>query len=107
VCPWNRFAKLSKEADFDPRHGLDNSSLLDCFGWSEDDFDTRTLGSAIRRIGYQSWIRNIVIALGNANYNPHIIACLKSAYVKHNGFIQEHIDWAINQQQSKQQSKQQ
>lgn len=106
-CPWNRFAKLSKEADFNPRHGLDNISLLNCFSWTEDDFDTRTLGSAIRRIGYQSWIRNIVIALGNANYNPHIIACMKSAYAKHNGFIQEHIDWAITQQQSKRQSKQQ
>lgn len=102
-CPWNRFAKLSNEADFNPRHGLDNTSLLDCFNWTEDDFDTKTLGSAIRRIGYQSWIRNIAIALGNADYNPHIINSLKSAHERHNGFIQEHIDWAINQQQSKQQ----
>jgi epoxyqueuosine reductase len=106
-CPWNRFAKLSQEADFNPRHGLDNIALLDCFDWTEDDFDTKTLGSAIRRIGYQSWIRNIAIALGNANYDPHIIACLKSAYAKHNSFIQEHIDWAIGHQQLKQPSKQQ
>jgi epoxyqueuosine reductase len=104
-CPWNRFAKLSQEADFNPRHGLDNISLLDCFGWTEDDFNTKTLGSAIRRIGYQSWIRNIAIALGNANYDPHIIDCLKLAHAKHNNFIQEHIDWAIGHQQLKQRSK--
>lgn len=100
-CPWNRFAKLSKESDFRPRHGLDNISLLDCFAWGEADFETRMLGSAIRRIGYQSWLRNIIIALGNADRDPHIITALQSAYARHNRFIQEHLDWAINQQQSK------
>jgi epoxyqueuosine reductase len=101
VCPWNRFAKLSHEGDFQPRHGLDRISLLDCFGWSKQDFDLKMQGSAIRRIGYQSWLRNIVIALGNADYEPHIITSLQSNYAQHNGFIQEHIDWAIQQQQSK------
>jgi len=58
-------------------------------------------GSAIRRIGYQSWLRNIVIALGNAEYDPHIVTTLQSDYAHHNRFIQEHIDWAIQQQQGK------
>jgi epoxyqueuosine reductase len=58
-------------------------------------------GSAIRRIGHQSWLRNVVIALGNADHDPHIIATLKQDYAKHNQFIQEHIDWAIEQQQGK------
>jgi len=101
VCPWNRFAKLSHEADFQPRHGLDRISLLECYSWSKEDFDLKMQGSAIRRIGYQSWLRNVVIALGNADYEPHIIASLQSNYAQHNGFIQEHIDWAIQQQQSK------
>ena len=101
VCPWNRFAKLSHEADFQPRHGLDRISLLDCYSWSKEDFDLKMQGSAIRRIGYQSWLRNIVIALGNADYEPHIISSLQSNYAQHNRFIQEHIDWAIQQQQSK------
>ena len=101
VCPWNRFARLSQEADFQPRHGLDKISLLDCYSWSKEDFDLKMQGSAIRRIGYQSWLRNIVIALGNADYEPHIIASLQSNYAQHNSFIQEHIDWAIQQQQSK------
>ena len=100
-CPWNRFAKLSHEADWQPRHGLDRISLLDCFGWSKQDFDLKMQGSAIRRIGFQSWLRNIIIALGNADHDPHIIDALESSYARHNGFIQEHIDWAIQQQQSK------
>ena len=100
-CPWNRFASLSQEADFKPRHGLDKISLLDCLSWSEETFNENTLGSAIRRIGYQSWIRNIVVALGNADYDPHIIATLKSHHMLHNDMIREHIDWAIQQQQSK------
>ena len=100
-CPWNRFAKLSREIDFQPRHGLDRISLLECFAWSEQEFDIKMQGSAIRRIGHQSWLRNIVIALGNAAPDPHIIATLRSNYDLHNTFIQEHIDWAIQQQQSK------
>lgn len=100
-CPWNRFAKLSAEADFAPRHGLDKISLLDCLGWSENDFDQKTLGSAIRRIGYQSWIRNIVVALGNAAYDPDIINALKQQHDHHNTLVQEHIDWAIQQQSNK------
>ncbi len=101
VCPWNRFAQLSQEADFQPRHGLDKISLLECYSWSKEDFELKMQGSAIRRIGYQSWLRNIVIALGNADYEPHIINSLQSNYAQHHGFIQEHIDWAIQQQQSK------
>ena len=101
VCPWNRFAKLSQEADFQPRHGLDKISLLECFGWSKVDFDLKMEGSAIRRIGHQSWLRNIVIALGNADYDPHIIDTLQSSYAQHNPFIREHIDWAIQQQQGR------
>lgn len=97
-CPWNRFAKLSSEADFAPRHGLDRISLLECLNWSEADFNEKTLGSAIRRIGYQSWIRNIVVALGNAPHDPDIISALQTQYDLHNALIQEHIDWAIKQQ---------
>ncbi len=97
-CPWNRFAKTSVEVDFTPRHGLDRISLLDCLNWSEADFDTKTLGSAIRRIGYQSWIRNVVVALGNAAYDPNITIALQQQYDQRNALIQEHIDWAIQQQ---------
>ena len=101
VCPWNRFAKYSHEADFQPRHGLDSISLMDCYAWSEEDFNKKLEGSAIRRIGHQCWLRNIVIALGNAAYDPHIISRLQQDHAKHSGFVQHHIDWAIEQQQGK------
>jgi epoxyqueuosine reductase len=101
VCPWNRFARYTGEADFAPRHGLDHISLMDCYRWSEDDFLRRMEGSAIRRIGYQCWLRNIVIALGNAAGDPHIVATLRQDYSSHSGFIQHHVDWAIQQQQQK------
>jgi epoxyqueuosine reductase len=101
VCPWNRFAKFTREPDFQPRHGLDHISLLDCYAWSETEFLRVTEGSAIRRIGYQCWLRNIVIALGNADANPHIASVLKRDYAGHSGFIQHHLDWAIQQQDGK------
>ena len=66
VCPWNRYAKLSAEPDFRTRHGLDAPKLVDLFSWSEAEFLARTEGSAIRRIGYESWLRNVAVALGNA-----------------------------------------
>jgi epoxyqueuosine reductase len=101
ACPWNRFAKYTSEVDFQPRHGLDDISLMECYAWSEAEFMRKMEGSAIRRIGYQCWLRNIVIALGNAAPDPHIESTLKRDYALHSGFIQHHVDWAIQQQQSK------
>lgn len=101
VCPWNRFARYTQEADFQPRHGLDQISLLECYAWSEDEFLRRMEGSAIRRIGHQCWLRNVVIALGNAPRDPHILDVLRRDYHRHTAFVQEHIDWAIEQQESK------
>ena len=100
-CPWNRFGRISNEVDFQPRHGLDKISLLECLNWSAEDFDQKTLGSAIRRIGYQSWLRNVIIALGNAPHDPHIISALQTLYESQNALIREHIDWAIQQQSKK------
>lgn len=98
VCPWNRFARYSQEPDFQPRHGLDKISLMECYRWSEAEFLRKMEGSAIRRIGHQCWLRNIVIALGNAAHDPHIVATLKQDYDGHSAFIRQHVDWAIRQQ---------
>ena len=100
VCPWNRFARYSLEADFQPRHGLDVISLVQCYRWSETEFMRRMEGSAIRRIGHQCWLRNVIVALGNAAHDPHIVAMLKQDYAGHSGFLQEHVDWAIRQQEN-------
>ena len=101
VCPWNRYARVTDEVDFTPRHRLDGSSLLELFSWSESDFLQRTEGSAIRRTGYQGWLRNIAIALGNARYNPAIIAALTKKKETVDDLIAEHISWALTQQAQK------
>ena len=101
VCPWNRFAEYTNEIDFQPRHDLDTLSLLECFAWTSDDFYRKMEGSAIRRIGFECWQRNIVVALGNAAYDPYIIDTLKRHYEQCSPLVQHHIDWAIEQQTSK------
>jgi epoxyqueuosine reductase len=95
VCPWNRHAKQSAEPDFRARHGLDRESLLTLFGWSETQFLERTAGSAIRRIGYQRWLRNIAIALGNAPTSPEAIAALEARSGSAAPALREHIDWSL------------
>lgn len=99
ICPWNRFAQTSPEADFAVRNGLDSARLSELFQWSETEFMRRLEGSPIRRIGYERWLRNIAVALGNAppslstlNLLRHKYAALDSVLVK------EHVQWAIDQQ---------
>ena len=101
VCPWNRYARTSQEADFIPRHRLDRASLLELFSWSEDDFLRRTEGSAIRRTGYQGWLRNIAVALGNARHDPAIVAALSKKQITADDLVGEHIAWALSEQQRK------
>ena len=98
VCPWNRFAQASAEADFSPRHALDRTPLLELFGWSQEEFLTRTEGSALRRIDYGQWQRNLAVALGNAPYDVRIVAMLRTARARAAPLVVEHIDWAIGQQ---------
>lgn len=99
ICPWNRFANLTKEPDFHPRHRLNTVQLLDVFAWSETEFLTKTEGSAIRRIGHVRWLRNISVALGNAPQNETILETLKSRLTHDSELVREHVLWAINQQE--------
>jgi epoxyqueuosine reductase len=101
VCPWNRFAQYSAEADFSPRQGLDSATLLRLFSWTEEEFLKRTEGSAIRRTGYPGWLRNIAVALGNAPYSPEILSALESRREHPSEIVREHIEWALLQQQGK------
>lgn len=98
ICPWNRFANLTKETDFHPRQRLNTQQLLDVFAWSESDFLTRTEGSAIRRIGYDRWLRNSAVALGNAPKSTEILNALKERLTIDSDMVREHIQWAITQQ---------
>jgi len=96
-CPWNRFARPAGESDFSPRAGLDAPQLVELFAWSEEEFLRRTEGSAIRRIGYECWLRNIAVALGNAPSAPSIIAALQARADHASGMVREHVRWALAQ----------
>jgi epoxyqueuosine reductase len=100
VCPFNRYSEVTQEPDFSFRHQLDSTSLLALFDWTETDFLQRFEGSPIRRIGYDAWLRNIAVALGNASPSNDIMQSLQSK-ITDNPMVKEHIDWAIQQQQSK------
>ncbi len=102
ICPWNKFAKLSVENDFQARQNLDRASLLELFAWQEDEFLNKTAGSPIRRIGFQSWQRNISVALGNADYADDIVQALTKQLENAEAMVAEHIHWALEQQALKQ-----
>jgi epoxyqueuosine reductase len=97
VCPWNKFARFTSEVDFVPRHALDGSKLVELFAWTEQEFLDRTEGSAIRRIGYECWIRNIAVALGNAPTSSEVIGALESRREDPSELVREHVDWALDQ----------
>jgi epoxyqueuosine reductase len=99
VCPWNKFAEESEEADFAVRHSLDNISLIDAFAWSEQEFLDKTAGSPIRRIGYERWLRNIAVALGNAPHSADVMNALFARREHVSGLVREHVEWAIDEQQ--------
>ena len=100
-CPWNRFAGQSSETDFSPRHNLNNTDLITLFNWTENEFLNNLEGNAIRRIGYQAWLRNIAVALGNAlNSSPgnaEIRTALTSRIAGCSELVREHIEWALKQ----------
>jgi epoxyqueuosine reductase len=97
VCPWNKYAQITLEPDFHPRHGLATSRLVDLFAWSEREFLQRTEGSAIRRIGYECWLRNIAVALGNAPTSEPIIEALAKRSEDPSPLVREHVAWALEQ----------
>lgn len=95
ICPWNKYARPSAEGDFIPRHGLDSGELLALFRWSEAEFMQKTAGSAIRRIGYQRWQRNLAVALGNSAPHSELFAALKHTLERATPLVAEHIQWAL------------
>jgi epoxyqueuosine reductase len=95
VCPWNGFAQNSAENDFKVRNGLDRATLVELFAWSEAEFDQRMQGSPIRRIGYQRWLRNLAVGLGNAPTSPQVLAALRSRRSDCSEMVKEHIEWAL------------
>lgn len=97
VCPWNKFTHLSTEKDFSPRHQLDDVQLVELFNWTEAEFLQNTAGSPIRRIGYECWLRNIAVALGNAPDSLEVITALESRRHCESPLVREHVEWALQQ----------
>ena len=95
VCPWNRFAQLTTEPDFAPRHALDAPKLVELFSWTEPEFLKRTEGSAIRRINHEQWLRNIAVALGNAPTSAPVIDALSARRDHPSELVREHVRWAL------------
>ena len=95
VCPWNKYAQVSAEPDFRVRHGLDNAQLADLFPWTEREFLERTAGSAIHRIGYERWSRNLAVGLGNAPSGEVTLRALRSREEDPSALVREHVAWAL------------
>jgi epoxyqueuosine reductase len=95
VCPWNKYAKKAVEPDFAVRNNLDDAGLVALFAWTEEEFDKRFEGSAIRRIGHERWLRNIAVALGNAPTTPEIIAALQSRRDHPSPILREQVGWSL------------
>ena len=97
VCPWNKFATAAPLADFGKRHGLDEPELVECFLWTEDEFLRYTEGSAIRRISYEQWLRNVAVGLGNATSTNEVIDALCQRRNDSSALVREHVEWALAQ----------
>jgi epoxyqueuosine reductase len=97
VCPWNKYAQTSAEPDFAVRHGLDAASLAGLFEWTEEAFHVRLAGSAIHRIGYERWSRNLAVGLGNAPTSPAVVAALRARADDPSALVREHVAWALAQ----------
>ncbi len=95
ICPWNRFARPTSEPDFQPRHKLDDSALAELFLWDEETFLKRTEGSAIRRTGFEGWLRNIAVALGNSRGGETVLHALQQRVNHPSALVREHVNWAL------------
>ena len=98
VCPWNKFARVASEPDFRVRHRLDGPDLVDLFGWSEPEYLEKTEGSALRRLGFRRWLRNIAVALGNAPSSARALAALSGRSDDPDPVVREHVGWALARQ---------
>ena len=101
ICPWNKYATITDENDFSVRNGLDDVTLVELFCWSKEQFETRLAGSPIRRVGYEQWLRNLAVGLGNA---PTTTAVMEALYARRDEplpLVREHVQWALQQHASR------
>ncbi len=103
-CPWNKFAQPTKEKDFQPRHHLESADLVELFSWTETEWLSKTEGSAMRRLGYERWLRNLAVALGNAASTPDVIDALKEKQHTDSQLVNDHVEWALHEHEHEHQT---
>jgi len=101
-CPWNRFAQDATEPAFAVREGLDDADLVALFAWTEAEFSARLAGTAIRRIGYERWSRNLAVGLGNAPHGDAVAAALAARAHDPSALVRQHVAWARARQATRQ-----
>jgi epoxyqueuosine reductase len=101
VCPWNKFAQAAAHPDFKVRHGLDAPQLAALFTWTREEFEARTAGSAIHRIGHERWLRNIAVALGNAPRSAEVLRELEARAGDESALVREHVEWALGRHRAR------
>jgi len=98
VCPWNKFARAAAHPDFKVRNKLDSTALTELFRWTESEFEERMRGSAIHRLGFVRWSRNLAVALGNAPHSPEVVRALEARRADASAMVREHVEWALGRQ---------
>jgi epoxyqueuosine reductase len=101
ICPWNRYAQMGGVDDFRVRNGLDRAELIELFAWTEEEFNERLEGTAIRRIGHERWLRNLAVGLGNAPGDEAAVRALEARSADASALVREHVAWALSQQKRK------
>jgi epoxyqueuosine reductase len=96
TASWNKYAATTGEEDFAVRNGLDDTSLVELFGWTKEEFDARLAGSPIRRIGHEQWLRNLAVGLGNAPFSARVVGALQGRRDDVSSLVREHVRWALH-----------
>ena len=95
ACPWNRFAKVSRETAFAMRPEVAAMKLRDYLSLDEDKFRRLFRDSPIKRAKRRGLLRNVCVALGNVGTAEDLPA-LDKAKVDSEPLVAEHAQWAID-----------
>ncbi len=93
VCPWNKWARQTREAAFSPRLYPDLRDMLDM---TEETFNEVFAGSPIRRVKRPRWLRNVCVVLGNTGTRDDLPALRRRAQDE-DPLIREHAQWAVSE----------